>query len=239
LAGIITAVVIEIIKRRKPEMRSIVMTGYTVSRIDDPAALDAPLRAIDIEVDDYLEKPFEIKTLLTSIDNIRQRGKNPVSAWLDRFKASQDEQGRQLLRKHRYSAWNFFRVAVRSRHFVVGRIRPVLRIWDVLEEIELDYLKALNGEDEVSSIRLKELAKKYADFLFFTRQRLTAGGLLEPAPRQPGMMTPEALKGLVLKIQNEVITVEELHLAVHCWRLPPAMLGDNPFIERIHHRLWN
>ena len=55
--------VLQALKQRQPNMACIVITGY--------ADKTAPLRALQIRVDDYLYKPFEIEHLVEAIDRVR------------------------------------------------------------------------------------------------------------------------------------------------------------------------
>lgn len=224
-----------VIKERKPEMRCIVMTGYTLNKMDDPATREAPVRACAIEVDDFLSKPFEMSQLVSAIDRLRQRGKGTIANWLTSYQSGSDEKARQALRKSRYSVWNFFRVAVRSRYFTVGMIEPVLRFWDVLEEIEAKYLL---GMDQAALPSLSGLAEVYDNFRQAAQKRLEARASFGSGPRTETMVRPEELKQLLLNIQNDRVSAEDLHLAVYTRRIPREKVQANPFLREVHQRLW-
>lgn len=243
---------LEVIKARKPEMQCIVMTGYTLTRMDDPATREAPLRASAIEVDDFLCKPFELSELLCSIDRLRKRREGLIAARLASYRAGQDEKAWQTLRKSRYSVWNFFRVMVRSRYFTVGMIEPVVRFWDVLEEIEARYLisvhkavevslseeQEVGGSSGVSLESMLRLAQEYDNFRQAAQKRMEARASFGSRPRNDGMVNPGELKQLVLNIQNDRVSVEDLQLAVYCRRAPREAIQANPTLNEVHQRLW-
>ena len=226
-----------VIKERKPEMRCLVMTGYTLSKMDDPATREAPVRACAIEVDDFLSKPFEMAELLRAIDRLRQRGTGVIAQWLANFQSGQDEKAQLALRKSRYSVWNMFRLAARSRYFTVGVIEPVLRFWDILEEVEARYFKGVQAPDATPQ-SLLELADQYENFRNAAQKRLEARASFGSGPRTETMVRPEALKQLLVNVQSDRVSVEELHLAVYTRRIPPETIQANPFLKEVHQRLW-
>lgn len=226
-----------VIKERKPEMRCIVMTGYTLSKMDDPATREAPVRACAIEADDFLSKPFEMSELLRSIDRLRDRGTGVIANWLASYQSGQDEKARLALRKSRYSVWNLFRLAARSRYFTVGMIEPVLRFWDVLEEIEAKYYSGLQTVS-VAPQSLQWLTDAYESFRQAAQKRLEARASFGSGPRTETMVRPEALKQLLANVQSDRVSVEELHLAVYCRRVPLDRIQGNPFLREVHQRLW-
>jgi CheY-like chemotaxis protein len=226
-----------VIKERKPEMRCIVMTGYTLSKMDDPATQEAPVRACAIEVDDFLSKPFEMDQLIGAIDRLRQRGKGTIANWLANYQAGNDEKARLAVRKSRYSVWNLFRLAVRSHYFTVGQIDPALRFWDALERVETLYFQGVH-QAKGSPDNLKALAQHYENFREAAQKRMKARSSFGSGPRDEKMVQPADLKQLLLNVQKDRVSVEDLHLAVYCRRVTPDRLRANPFLVEVYQRLW-
>lgn len=191
---------LELLKARRKDLLCIVMTGYT----DE----SSPHRALSIQVEDYLYKPFEVTTLLQAILRVRQSK--------SRRDLLQKEQSRQELTDlyvARSDTFKFFWVAVRSRVLTPDAIEPVLSCWDVLEEYEEVYIKLRDSLAQVGPAELRELTERYRAYLKFVQLRLKAKNLPAPRARQEGDVTREQMKLLLQRIEKDELSLEDLHWA--------------------------
>ncbi len=129
---------LRIIKKFRPDIKAIVITGY--------ADQTAPTRAIATEVDDYIYKPFRIQELLNSINRILQldQERNRFQAIFNNLLVSslnvvnklRDEYTNKLIQtisRLRHKAYQALFIAIRSRHLTK---KSALEIWDRLETLD-------------------------------------------------------------------------------------------------------
>lgn len=125
------------LKALHPELLCVVMTGY--------ADQGAPVRALEVQVEDYLYKPFGGQDLLRVIERLERRGEEGASydgmfaSVLEGFQAP-TEGGRaqpaprdRLVEEARHSAFRTYYVGVRSGQLDAP---SALLIWDMLESGE-------------------------------------------------------------------------------------------------------
>lgn len=80
---------LEQVRRLRPGVRCIVMTGF--------ADVDAPLRAARLQADDYLLKPFKMQALLLSLRGVLSQESSPPD-FLMRLKAAPGQAATRALR---------------------------------------------------------------------------------------------------------------------------------------------
>lgn len=127
--------VLRALKAQQPDLLCVVMTGY--------ADLSAPTRALEVQVEDYLKKPFGGQDLLNVIQRLERRFDDGASydgmfaRVLDGFEpvsgAGQAVVRDTLSEEARHSAFRTYYVGVRS-----GQLdAPTARwLWDLLESGE-------------------------------------------------------------------------------------------------------
>ncbi|MBI3926475.1 MAG: response regulator [Armatimonadetes bacterium] len=240
-------------RRLQPSAKGIVITGY--------ADRDAPSRAILAQADDYIYKPFNLMTLLSSVERVL----NPP-----------DERSRELLAEFRprHSDWiELGRTRDRTyRGFFVGVRSAMLdstaarRLWNRLEELEseresfwsrLEEAFEPGGEprDGAAIPDCSGLIRGYETLL----QRLTGSvQVAQPsagkeaqlseslseivqtrpaAPPGPGV-EPAVFDRLYRRIREGEVTPEWLILAPALRRLSPERLRDSAELRQAYDSLW-
>jgi len=168
MAGIDGITAFEELRRLVPLARGIVITGY--------ASEDAPTRALQAGVWDYLYKPFRLHELLTAVERVlkadeanEERNHQLASWWAGARNWLQRRAGSGEGSRHR-AYWGFH-TGVRSK-----LLDPVagLAIWDELERAEQAYQKGGDAEE-----------------LFLTALQLIAEPQREAAdgPRRPNQVS--------------------------------------------------
>jgi DNA-binding response OmpR family regulator len=127
------------IRKLQPEIRSIVMTGYS--------DIDAPVRAAGLQADDYLLKPFKMQALLQSVRTVltfepksphflTRLGAVPGQAASRALRWFYDGHLQQLEELREKGLRQFF-LLIRSKRLKMSEALAFFSAW---EEIELDYL---------------------------------------------------------------------------------------------------
>lgn len=128
------------IRKLQPQVRSIVMTGYS--------DIDAPVRAAGLQADDYLLKPFKMQALLQSVRSVLSF--EPQSPnFLTRLSSVPGQAASRALRwfydihlqqlqETREKGLRQFFLLIRSKRLKVSEALAFFSSW---EEIELDYLR--------------------------------------------------------------------------------------------------
>ena len=130
---------LEQIRKSRPGVRSIVMTGY--------ADVDAPLRAARLQADDYLLKPFKMQALLLSLRGVLSQESSPPD-FLMRLKAVPGQAASRALRWFYDAHWKQLQevreqamkqlyLLIRSKRLGATEAKAFFGTWT---ELELDYL---------------------------------------------------------------------------------------------------
>lgn len=214
-----------LLKLRRPELKCIVMTGYA----DD----EAPLRALNIQVDDYLYKPFDVKDILRSIDQIRGAGKRRsffAKLWDKHLRRPRLERALEALSEARVMALNGLRVAIRSKQVNLDR---AWELWLQWEQIELDYARIDMGEVEAPPEVIEAGIKRYQVFGQGYRQR-TASLTTNAGDAHYKVQ----FRKLYQKVLNGQVDVEELLMAVFVRRLPEGRRKLDDELQKLYEDLW-
>ena len=196
---------LEVIRRIQPEIRCILMTGFSDA--------DAPLRAARLQADDYLLKPFKLQTLHQSVRSVLEKdwaGPESYESPGTELRWLFDER-LQLLEAHREVSLHQFFLLVRSQRLSALDAYALFCVW---EQLELDYMndssphnwprltlgyqqwqanlpKASPAEKNSATLPLNQFALLYARIqsgLIQSRQLLQAVRLLhDPAARQESL----------------------------------------------------
>lgn len=211
------------LKQRFPELRSVVITGY--------ANDDAPFRAISIEVDDYIFKPFELKAFQRVVRRVLGAGQEKASYadLLTGFMAGY----RKLVRKagealansqlkameaDRDRLFNHFFVAVRSGVLLPGN---ALKVWDQLEALE----SAREAIQETDAQKLRDGYRFISDLV----EAMGRSGINEPAgPRAEGQIPKETFAELYARVKGGEISLEQLKMAPLLRTMTPQELQASP-----------
>ncbi|MBX3169608.1 MAG: response regulator [Candidatus Eremiobacteraeota bacterium] len=222
--------VLQALKQRQPKMACIVITGY--------ADKTAPLRALQIRVDDYLYKPFEVEDLIAAIDRVTQSQsqrtwyRQLLHRLLGQAASDQDLAELQAIRENCLK--DFF-VAVRSQHLYA---ETALNIWDTWEELEADYLK-------IANIRVvaAEVARRLIDRFQLWQARLAkeaaTQAFVAAGTRSEEKVDRATFRRFIERIKQARLSAENLGLAVALRRIPPEQRRRNPELERYFQRMWS
>lgn len=208
------------IRQAHPGLRSIVMTGY--------ASQDAPSRALKLEADDYLYKPFQVKQLLTAVRRVLERNREregylgmlpPFVRGFFSRSAAVERSWEQL----RDLALQSFYVGVRSRKL---NRDEALSVWDDLEKL----VKAQPSAGE------EELARGY-QVLIDRIAALSRSDISMPR-RGPEGVRPERFFHFFQRVQSGELSSEQVRVAPLLWSLPPATLEASPKLQELVSRIW-
>lgn len=221
--------VLQALKQRQPQIGCIVITGY--------ADKTAPLRALQIRVDDYLYKPFEVEDLVAAIERV----KNSLSqrTWyrqvLHRLLGqSASNQDLEQMQASREACLKAFFVAIRSQHLLA---ETALSIWDMWEELEVDYLKVANIR-VVAADTARRMIERYRNWHARLAKEAEAQAFVSAAPRSAERVDRVTFRRFLDRIKQARLSAEDLGLAVALRRIAPEQRRRNPELERFYARTW-
>jgi CheY-like chemotaxis protein len=206
---------LEQIKASQPEVLTVVMTGFAID--------DAPLRAVKIQVDDYLNKPFgeddflnTIDRLLTAkrrrlrFDGILQSLRSLPGKISEAWESARKNQTDQGLQRHRDGFYQALYTLVRSKKLTC---RAALNCWDQLEAIERGFLRYQADPEKFQPEQVRKGAEAYAQ-LFAKMSRMAemdeSGSMMHTFPFAK-------FKAFYDRLQSGVLALEELRLAMALW----------------------
>lgn len=211
---------LEVLKKKRPELRCLVITGYA----DD----SAPVRAIRIQVDDYLYKPFNLEDLSLSVKKVLASGQERTSyrqlfsklwsAPRKLLEARARTVALEALEQARDQFWRGFFVAVRSKLLSKGAF---LDLWDRLEKGESQYESLLGAAEEPAPAALQRLAEGFR-LLSTQLTRLTetrSSG--SHRSRSPELTPVAAIFTLYERVVEGKVTAEQLRVGATVSRLAP------------------
>ncbi|MGE0488700.1 MAG: response regulator [Vulcanimicrobiota bacterium] len=225
------------IRRMQPRARSIVMTGY--------ASEDAPTRAIEVEAEDYLYKPFELDDFLDAVEWVLEspaeetRYNSLLGTLVAGYRKLLDKAGAALasselssLDKPRDRAFHAFFVGVRSKKLGLDSARAV---WAQLEKLEEGRQQLLEGELTLG--RGKTLREGYT-YVFDLAAALSRTSLAPrhdgPAPKAP----VEAFGHLFAQIQKGSVSPEQVKQAPTLFSLDRVVWTQSQALADLRTRLW-
>lgn len=219
-----------LLKRKLPELKCVVITGY--------ADTDAPARAIKIQIDDYLHKPFKLDELLTVVNrvvnqnalaaiylNLLQTG--PVklfSAALRFFKKDSQEE----LDRARGRAYQGLYVAIRSNLLPVNSANGV---FSSLEQLDAEYKEYLASPNESVA---QHLVFAYAEQIEFMTALARSKGQMLGGERIP----PTEFRKLYSAVRGGDITPEQLQLASTLRGLGETELKGFAELSALRIKMW-
>lgn len=196
MAGLDGIQTIEKLTEARPELKSIVITGY--------ASEDTPGRAMDVATCDYLCKPFTAEQLLQSVMRALAVAEEPTPSYpaemLENMVALTD------LQAARMRAFQNFYLGIRSSHLGAS---AALAIWDYLEGVELRHYEA----DKSLQLRLEatELQDSYV-----TASELCKSGkaALSSLKRKEGGVSRIAFQQFYNNVRDGKIAADQLRSAI-------------------------
>lgn len=223
--------VLGVLKQRQPALYCIVMTGY--------AGDDAPDRALRVQVEDYLYKPFKARDLLKTIHRLETREAEQsrydslfASVMAGYQKIIDTSVPPELTRadEARHAVYRAFYVSIRS-----DKVRPgeAIHVWDLLGQAERRREQVLASPAPDACLKLQQ---GYA----YVGQLITAlatSGLTQ-RPRAAGLISPQAFELLYDKVKAGLLGLEELKLAPSSLLADPVALSTNPELRRLRESIW-
>lgn len=222
------------LKADRPDLRCIVITGY--------ADEDAPKQAIEIQVDDYVHKPFTFADLLTTVrrvltSNQERTGYRKMLASLAAAPRRLAEMAEAALRDQAFKALDAQRdrflqgyyLAIRSNLLPQG---AALEVWDRLEPLELDY-PTIEG-----TVEAKAATDGYRQLV----EAVTVAVRPEARPSLP-VRTPDQVDKVTfgvffLRVRGGQISAEQLRVAASMRRSTPGERAANPELQELFQLLW-
>lgn len=219
---------LEQLKQRRPNLRCIVMTGYADEL--------APLRALQIKVDDYLYKPFDMQDIVASLQRVAQAAQR--NAWfrkaLGRLLGQPNPQQLldelQALRER--CLLDFF-VAIRSNWLYA---ETALAVWDALEDLEVGYLSAMRSPGSLTAEAVRAHAARYSDWQQRLSHRAANQELVLAGQRPRDRVERKVFKGFLEALRDGRVSAEELGLAVGLRRLPAERRTEE--YQEVWQRMW-
>lgn len=229
---------VRLLRREYPRLKSIIITGYA----DD----DAPSRAIQVEAEDYIYKPFALKDLLKSIERVLTReeeksryGKifGALGRGLQKLK---ERAANALIEKEmrrmdliRDKAFLSFYMGVRSKMLSND---AGATMWSNIVDLEARRTQLL--EQTLALPQLQALAEA------FTRvaDLLAAATRKTSVPLNPtllgGEFPPDAYDRLKKNILNGRLSSEQLKLAPFLWGLDEAVRRQSQDLLGLYDLAW-
>ncbi len=222
---------LEVIKGRLPYLRCVVMTGY--------ADTGAPIRALNIEVDDYLYKPFEPEELLRTVKSIRTRGKmfGAFGSWMSGVLGNNLEQKLEDLHQARSACFRFLWVAIRSKILEVQKVDEVLAFWDKLEDVEMGYFR-YQLQKKWTAATLDKGLDMYRGFLYGAKRLVEKREPPRLTHDRRGRVGREPMKVLITGVRDGKVSLEDLHLGVYLFKMTLAERTLDNDMKAASERLW-
>lgn len=218
------------LKSRRPSLACIVITGY--------ADQTAPLRALQIKVDDYLYKPFEVDDIVAAIERVRQS--LAQKTWFRKVLSgllgqNASDEALNSLQTTRENCLKALFLAIRSKlHYA----ETALALWDGWEDLEVEYLRIANTPLPTAEAVRRQL-DRYSLWQAVLSRETEKGGFVAAGTRSAEKVERTTFRRFVERVQQAKITAEELSLAVTLRRIPAERRQRNPELERLFQRMWS
>lgn len=225
------------LRRFKPEVKSIVMTGY--------ASSNAPSRALRVKAEDYLYKPFELDDMLDAVERVlgAEEEKASYSGLLggllagykkviDAAGAALTSAGLKSIDSPRDSCFSAFYVGVRSRKL---KQHEAFDLWgrvEALENVRQEILKATSPHLN----KAKTLAGEYEG----VRELIVAVSKTTLPIRSTGDSScpPQRFSHLFEAIHSGSVSTEQLKQAPVLRSLDPLTLAQSAPLSELFLKLW-
>lgn len=200
---------VKAVKKFQPGIKVVMITGY--------ANEDAPRRAIELEVDDYVYKPFRIPAMLEVIRRVLARRRNLLAPliqlrkWLaaplklmEIGQARKVEHLARLLEKEKQRVFQGFFVAIRSKHLTRS---AALDLWDQLENLEKASGRLYQSASEVE---IQAVGTGYRRLYERLGHLEKTGKVVTSGPRSPQLVSRSGFNALFDQVQSGEVGLEDL-----------------------------
>jgi CheY-like chemotaxis protein len=232
---------LEYIKKRHPKTLCIVMTGF--------ADEEAPMRAVRIQVNNYLYKPFGLQDVLQAVQDVLQAGRERSGyeklfhrLWhtpknlLDGIdRARREAAGRRLEQARDHTIQSFFTL-VRSRKISKG---AAMMCWDRLEVIEERYLQYERDPKSFQNEQLASGAESYALLGTQMEQMARANSMGAMKSRDSNQVSIPAFHLFYDRVQSGKLNFEQVRAAYSLRRLSREERAKDPELLGLYTKLWD
>jgi CheY-like chemotaxis protein len=219
------------LKQRLPELRCIVVTGYSTKEVTE--------QAIQLQVDDFIVKPFPLKSLIKSVKRVvginnlsnhylsilKRIPVGLVSTAIRFFK----KEDKVKLDEVRTASFQALHIGIRSTHI---NLYSANRIFYDLVQFDLEHKAYIANP---SPEQAEKILKKYNQLLTILK------GLLKDAKTQyagQGSFPSEIFSKLYKAVQAGDVTLEELQLSAALRDLDAGELLTSPEILKLRETIW-
>lgn len=197
------------IKQLQPHVRAIMMTGY--------AGDDAPRRAVQLQVYDYVHKPFRLPVLMQAVQRVlRPRyglhatfaGLQPLlgmEVWPEQSEVKRIQHLARLLESEKQAVLRALFVGLRAKQMsrLVG-----LQVWDELEALELEAADVLNQPREAALIQLGvKYRRAYEQLISRDDTKLVADSA---EMLRPGQVSQRSFNRLTELVRDGTVDLDDL-----------------------------
>lgn len=215
---------LEELKKRRPQLACIVMTGYADEL--------APLRALQIRVDDYLYKPFDVQDIVAAIGRVKKSAEQ--NRWyrraLGKLLGNTPDQQLAELQQTREDCLKSFFVAVRSGALYA---ETALDAWDRLEALEATYMAGMRSPQTMNAASANEAYRGWQARL---SQRAASGAFVSANQRSADKVDRPTFKRFLERLKSGNIAAEELALAVGLRRIASERVAEEH--QELKRRMW-
>ena len=222
---------LEELKGKRPDLLCIVITGFTDEK--------APLRALNIKVDDFLYKPFTIPELLDVIARVRKLN-NPKTSFFQVVKAKlfgvKAEDGQfHKAQSVRMDTLRHYWVAIRSKALYK---ESALFLWDQLEELEIQYMKVVVNPLATPPEVWRELSDRYLRLHGMITEIAEKKTFVSSKARTELNIEKDAFLRFYERIMQGAIGSEDLISAVYVRHTSAERRAGSPELQASHQALW-
>lgn len=219
------------IRQVQPTLKCIVITGY--------AQQDTPVRAIRLNVNDYLFKPFSLAYFLQAVERVlnqEQEKKSKKALFrklFDRFGLSMgDDNDAQLqgMVKERQEAFQGLYVGARSGYL---KQHAANQVYMALENLEGEFRKLLNAKNPPTD-RIYELQEHYTDI----QEQLSLHKIGAEEENERPALPENTFSPLFKAIKDSEISLEDLLYAPLLRKTPDSRFETLAELLELKRRLW-
>ena len=204
------------LRQGQPHLRSIVMTGY--------ASEDAPGRAIAVEAEDYLYKPFRLAEFLTCVRQVLETKKQQAmyAGLLSAYRVSRNRPAPpNSTEAWRERVFRSFYVGVRSGW--LGQ-NAALEAWDRLERLE-------SSPDDFSGSGAVGTYQSLLDLVLAPEKLISS-------PYRPDRVTSSDFAPFFTRVKEGKIPPELIKLGPLLRKLDAVSLREFPDLGALHAQTW-
>ena len=200
---------IEAIKKFQPNVKVVMITGY--------ASEDCPRRAIELQVDDYIHKPFRVPTMLDVVRRVLARRSGILAPFLslrnllaaplrlmEKTSARRIQHLIQLLEQEKQKVMKGLFVAIRSKAISKS---AALDTWDQLESLEQQTQRLPHQPSEAA---VQSVGSGYRRIFEKMGYYEKTGHVASAAPRQTGQVSRTGFGQLFEQISSGEVALEDM-----------------------------